>query len=103
VFTAWHVRSAAGRNRPQLVAATAPAPLAATTNDLRVPAGILLLIPVAFVFLLVIATVVVLPERVLPARVAAAVDGRREDLVFVALCALSLGFVLVFFVALASS
>ncbi|HET7554645.1 MAG TPA: hypothetical protein VFJ75_03205 [Gaiellaceae bacterium] len=83
--------------------ATAPAALAATTNAVRVPAGILLLIPAAFGFLLVIATLVVLPERVLPARVAAAVDGRREHLVFVALCALSLGFVLVFFVALASS
>ena len=88
---------------PQLGGRDCTCALAATTNDLRVPAGILLLIPVAFLFLLVVATVVVLPAALLPARVAAAVDGRREDLMFVALCALSLGFVLVFFVALASS
>lgn len=108
-FAAWHVRgvvaqrSAEGLTRSQLVAATAPAALAATTNEVRVPAGILLLIPVAFVFLLLIVTLVVLPVRVLPAPAAAALDGRREHLVFVALCALSFGFVLVLLVVLASS
>jgi hypothetical protein len=103
VFTAWHVRSAAGRTRPQLVAATAPAALAATTNELTSPAEILFLVLAAFAGLLVVVGVVAVPARVLPARVAAAVDGRREQLMFVALCALSLGFVLVFFVALGSS
>ena len=85
------------------MAATAPPALASTTDEIGVPAGILLLIPVAFGFLLIIVTLVVLPVRMLPAPVAAALDGRREELVFVALCALSLGFVLVFLVALASS
>jgi len=108
-FTAWHVRrvvaerSAAGRNRLQLVAANAPAALAPTTNEIRVPTGILLLIPVAFVFLLIIVTLAVLPVRMLPAPVVIALDGRREHLVFVTLCALSFAFVLVLLVALASS
>jgi hypothetical protein len=63
----------------------------------------LLLVAVPLVFLLVTGAVVVLPVRMLPARLAAAVDGRRENLLFVALCALSFGFVLVLLVALASS
>jgi hypothetical protein len=96
-------RSAARRNRLELVAADAPAAMAPTTNGIRVPTGILLLIPVAFVFLLIIVTLAVLPVRVLPAPVATALDGRREHLLFVALCTLSFAFVLVLLVALGSS
>jgi hypothetical protein len=91
----------ARRTRLELAAAAA-APVA-TTNEQPVPAGILLLVLAAFVLLLVIATVVMLPERFLPAGVAAAVEGRRESLVFVALSALSLSLGLALLVTLASS
>jgi hypothetical protein len=91
----------ARRTRLELAAAAA-APVA-TTNEQPVPAGILLLVLAAFVLLLVIATVVMLPERFLPAGVAAAVGGRRESLVFVALSALSLSLGLALLVTLASS
>jgi hypothetical protein len=108
-FIAWHLhrvvadRLAAGRTPLDLVAAAAPAAPVATTNDQAVPAGILLLVPVALVLLLVVATVVSLPDRVLPTAVAGAVEGRRESLVFVASCALLLSLVLVLLVTLASS
>jgi hypothetical protein len=106
-FIAWHVRQVVAKRPPpaktrlELVAAAA-APIA-TTNELRVPAAILLMVAVAFLVLLVVAVVVLLPERVLPAGVAAAVEGRRENLVFLAACALTFVFLLVLLVALASS
>ena len=54
-------------------------------------------------FLLITVAVVVVPARALSPRVAAAVDGRRERLMFIALCALWFGFALLLLVALASS
>ena len=92
-----------GRTRLELVASAVPPVPVATTSESPVPVWILLLVPVAFVLLLVIATVVILPEHVLPAGVAAAVEGHRETLVFVALSALSLSLVLVLLATLASS
>jgi hypothetical protein len=54
-------------------------------------------------FLLITAAVAVVPARALPARAAVAVDGRRELLLFVALCALGLGLALALLVAFVSS
>lgn len=98
-------RQAARRRQSRfaLVTAIAPPARVATTDDLRLPAGIVLFVLGAFVFLLFIGTVVILPVRVLPTRVAVAVDGRRETLMFVALCALSFALVLVLLAALALS
>lgn len=77
-------------------------PAAAPTNALRIPAAITFLVLAAVVLLLVIAAAALLPVRVLPASVAASLDGRREGLVFVAVCTLAFSFVLVLLVALAS-
>jgi len=64
---------------------------------------VLFLLAGGFLFLLVTAAVAVVPAHALPTRVACAVDGRREQLLFVAVCVLGLGFVLTFLVAFASS
>jgi hypothetical protein len=70
----------------------------------RLPAAVLFLLAGGFMFLLVTAAAAVVPARALPARVAAAVNGRGEQLLFVALCALgSLCFGLAFLIAFASS
>jgi hypothetical protein len=90
-------------DRPHLVAVATPVTGSAATDELRLPAGLLLLLAGGFLFLLVTAAVAVVPAHALPTQVAAAVDGRREQLLFVALCALGLGFVLTLFVAFASS
>lgn len=80
----------------------APPVIAAPTNELRIPAAITFLVLLAFVLLLAVAAVALLPVRVLPAGVAASLDGHREDLVLVALCTLAFSFVLVLLVVLAS-
>jgi hypothetical protein len=88
--------------RPPLVAAAAVAP-AATTDDLRVPSGVLFLFVAAFLFLLVTAAVALVPSRALPARLSVAVGRRREQLLFLALCSVGVGFAIVLLVALASA
>jgi hypothetical protein len=88
--------------RPPLVAAAAVAP-AATTDDLRLPSGVLFLFAAAFLFLLVAAAVALVPSRALPARLSVAVGRRREQLLFVALCMVGVGFAVVLLVALASA
>lgn len=75
----------------------------ATSDELHLPAGLLFLLAGGFLFLLVTAAVAVVPARALPARIATAVDGRGEQLLFVALCALGLCFTVVFLIAFASS
>ncbi|MET0202382.1 MAG: hypothetical protein ABW227_04650 [Gaiellaceae bacterium] len=97
-------RPASGRDRPQLAAATAaPVAARATRDELRLPAGGLFLLAGGFLFLLVMTAVAVVPARALPVRVADAVDGRGEQLLFVALCALGLCFALAFLIAFVSS
>jgi hypothetical protein len=64
---------------------------------------VLFLLAGGLLFLLVTAAVAVVPARALPARAAVAVEGRREQLLFVALCALGLGFTLALLVAFVSS
>jgi len=63
----------------------------------------LFLLAGGFLFLLVTAAVAVVPARALPLRVADAVDGRGEQLLFVALCALGLCFAVAFLIAFVSS
>jgi len=97
-------RPAPQADSPQLVAAAAAPGAARTTRDeLRLPAGALFLLAGGFLFLLVTAAVAVVPARALPERVADAVDGRGEQLLFVALCALGLCFALTFLIAFVSS
>jgi hypothetical protein len=93
---------AAAPDRPQLAATAAPAAPAPTTDELRVPGGMLVLLA-GFALLLVTALVALVPMRALPSRVGAAVDGRRELLEFVATCALGLGIALTLLVAFAWS
>jgi hypothetical protein len=97
-------RPAPGRDRPQLASAPA-APLAAraTRDELRLPAGGLFLLAGGFLFLLVTAAVALVPARALPLRIADAVDGRGEQLLFIALCALGLCFAVAFLIAFVSS
>lgn len=96
-------KSPAKPRRPRLVATAAPLAPAVTAKEVRLPAALLALIAAAFMFLLVTAAVALVPARALPARVSAAVDGRRELLVFIALCALGFAFGIVLLMALASS
>jgi hypothetical protein len=97
-------RPAPERDRPRLAAAAgAPVAARATRDELRLPAGLLFLLAGGFLFLLVTAAVAVVPERALPVRLADAVDGRGEQLLFVALCALGLCFVVAFLIAFVSS
>ncbi len=62
-----------------------------------------MLLAAAMVFLLVTSAVALVPARALPREVAEKVEGRRELLLFIGLCALGVGFVLTFLVAFASS
>jgi len=97
-------RTAPERDRPRLAAATAaPVAARATRDELRLPAGGLFLLAGGFLFLLVMTAVAVVPARALPVRVADAVDGRGEQLLFVALCALGLCFAVAFLIAFVSS
>jgi hypothetical protein len=64
---------------------------------------VLFLVAGGFLFLFVTAAVAVVPAGVFPARVAAEVDGRGEQLLFAGLCALTLCLGLAFLIALASS
>lgn len=89
------------RRGPRLVAAGLPSGPGARTW--QVPPGLVALLGLSFVFLLVTAAVVILPARALPARVAEAIDGRRESLLFFALCAVGAGLVLALLAALATS
>jgi hypothetical protein len=104
-----HRRAVAKRPAPEpdrqrlVTAAAAPVAAGATKDELRVPAGALFLLAGGFVFLLVTAAVAVVPERALPVRVADAVDGRGEQLLFAALCALGLCFAMAFLIAFVSS
>jgi hypothetical protein len=75
----------------------------ATRDELRLPAGLLFLLAGGFLFLLVTAAVALVPERALPLRLADAVDGRGEQLLFAALCALGLCFAGAFLIAFVSS
>jgi hypothetical protein len=75
----------------------------AARDELRLPAGLLFFLAGGFLFLLASAALAVVPARVLPARAAVAVEGRREPLLFVALCTVGLGITLVLLVAFASS
>lgn len=79
-----------------------PVPPAAT-NELRLPAGALVLLAAGMVFLLVTSAVALVPARALPREVAEWVDGRRELLLFIGLCALCVGVFVTFLVAFASS
>jgi hypothetical protein len=96
-------RPAPERDRPRSVAAAAPVAASAPRDELRLPAGIVFLLAGGLLFLLVTAAVAVIPARALPARAAVAVEGRREQLLFVGLCALGLGFTLALLVAFVSS
>lgn len=96
-------RSAAGPDRSRLDAAPVPVAPAAATGELRIPSALLALLAAGFVALLATAAVAIVPTRAFPTRVAAAVDGRRELLLFVALCTLALGLLLTLLVAFASS
>jgi hypothetical protein len=97
-------RPAPERDRPQLAAAAgAPVAAGATRDELRLPAGLLFLLAGGLLFVLVTAAFAVIPARALPARAAIAVEGRREQLLFGALCALGLGFTLALLVAFVSS
>jgi hypothetical protein len=69
----------------------------------HLPVGVFALFAAAFLCLLLAAAVAIVPASALPSRVAAAVDGRREALLFVALCVLGFGLVVMLFIALASS
>jgi len=73
-----------------------------TADDLRVPPGVLLLFGAALAVLLLVATIAFVPARALPVKVAA-VAGRREELLFVALCTAGVGVVVLLLVALASA
>jgi hypothetical protein len=92
----------AARDRPRLTANAAPAAPAATTDELRIPGGILALL-VGFALVLATAVLAVVPVRALPSRVGTAVDGRRELLEVVGMCALGLGIALTLLVAFAWS
>jgi hypothetical protein len=94
---------APGRERPRLVAAAAQVASPAATNELRLPAGVLMLLAAGALFLLVIVAVAAIPARALPSKVAERVDGRREQLLFVGLCTLAAGFALTFLLAFAAS
>lgn len=79
-----------------------PVPPAAT-NELRLPAGALVLLAAGMVFLLVTSALALVPARALPREVAERVDGRRELLLFIGLCTLCVGVFVTFLVAFASS
>lgn len=97
-------RPAPEPDRPRFVAvAAAPVAARAPRDELHLPSGGLFLLAGGFLFLLVTAAVAVVPARALPVRVAAAVDGRSEQLLFVALCALGLCFAVAFLIAFVSS
>ena len=96
-------RLAAAPERSRLVAAAAPVTPATTTDELRLPSGVLAFLAAGFALLLVTAAVAIVPGRTLPHRIAAEIDGRRELLFFVALCTLAVGFALTLLVAIASS
>ena len=96
-------RLAAAPERSRLVAAAAPVTPATTTDELRLPSGVLAFLAAGFALLLVTTAVAIVPVRALPRRIAAEIDGRRELLFFVALCTLAVGFVLTLLVAIASS
>jgi hypothetical protein len=74
-----------------------------TADDLRVPPGVLLLFGATLAFLLLIAALALVPARALPVRVSAVVTGRREELLFVALCMVGVGVVVLLLVALAAA
>ena len=75
----------------------------AATNELRLPTGVLVLLAAAPVFLLVTSALVLVPARVLPREVAENVEGRREQLVFIGLCARGVGLFLALLIAFVSS
>ena len=74
-----------------------------TANDLRVPPGVLLLFGATLAFLLLVAAVALVPARALPVRLSAVVTGRREELLFVALCTVGVGVVVLILVARAAA
>lgn len=94
---------APGRERPRLVAAAARVAPPAATNELRLPNGALMLLAAAGLFLLVTVAVAAIPARALPSQVAERIDGRREQLLFVGLCALGVGFALTLLLAFAAA
>lgn len=78
-------------------------PVGRTPHSWRVPSAAVGLLVLSFLFLLLTIGAAVLPERALPARVATAVDGRREPLLFFAFSAVGVGLVLALLVAIATS
>jgi hypothetical protein len=78
-------------------------PVGRASHSWRVPTAAVGLLALSFLLMLLTFSVVLLPERALPERVASSVDGRREALVFFALCAVGVGLVLAFLAALVTS
>ena len=91
-------RPASEPRPPRFVAAALPV---ASTDASLLPAGILVLLAATFVFLLAAAAAALMPAHALPSRLSAVADRWREQLFFVALCALGC-FATVLLVALAS-
>ena len=95
--------SAGERRLPHLVAAAVPAPPAATTHELHVPAAVVGFFAVSLALLLAAAAVAVVPARALPSRLSAAIDGRRDLLLLGALGILGFAFALILLLGLASA
>ena len=86
-----------------MAAPAAPVAPPPATDELRLPAGLLVLLAAAVVFLLATSALAFVSARVLPREVAEKVEGRREQLLFIGLCALGVGSAWALLVAFASS